>query len=423
MTSAPFIDAATLRLLLAEEREGALVEERWQCDVIEAHAPLIRMHNALKEQNGQLVEKKFANLSGNPLPLTELLWKDFAFLCRGNPNHLAHRDDYVFAEVSGPGPNAVVLELDNGKYVICFRSCLLAFLHTAFSKLWMLTSLSRCADCHPDHDHLLGSDDYSDEALLAGLLSDFEILFGKRLGDVSISPPHLADPFNYCERVEGVRRFILAHELAHTFSETDPARQAYVDMLVKNGATLDQIAASPAWFEETTADALAIWTLFEIYRPSVENSPQWYEMENAFTGILWYFVVMETVQEIISVIHELPPLKYPDWRLRASLMHQSIMSFASHRESDRLTKVLEYNWRMIHKWRAFLGGHVLFPDSIWHNPYVAGDSQRMWSDPRFTARLSAFGRRVLPIIENRLHREQSGRDGETYLMARHFGFV
>jgi hypothetical protein len=196
---------------------------------------LIELHNQYSIRNALAVEDKFLRIDAHPKTLEELLWADFEYLAVGQPSFREHADQFVFTEVAGPNPNALVLSLETtpSVHVVCFRSPLLHLINSTFSKMWTLGHPFRHGDCLPEHEHILNSDAYSDTKLLAGFFNDLEVLFDERRLQIPIDPPHLASPYDYCERVEGARRFILGHELGHLGYNNDRSWESQYDGLVQ----------------------------------------------------------------------------------------------------------------------------------------------------------------------------------------------
>jgi hypothetical protein len=156
---------------------GQIVDEPWFCDVVAAHDDLIDKHNEFARQRAEEIEHKFAVRHHGPCRLVELLERDFDYFYRGSP--YLRTLPYVAIEIAGPSPNAHSLQVEIDGLtvnVICFRSPMLWFIHSAFSKVALLLSHGRLADCVPEHDSILKSDSYADGALFAALFNDTRAL-------------------------------------------------------------------------------------------------------------------------------------------------------------------------------------------------------------------------------------------------------
>ena len=176
---------------------GHVVQKAWQCDVLAANYDQICLHNSFRSSEGKNAEEKFVAFSPHPRSLTDLLWDDFNFLIP-NPTAAGYNPStYSFIEIFGATPNAHHMRFhqdDEIQTIICFRSPLIWFIHSAFSKVEIMLSSALQADCIPEHDTILESENYSDHALLAGFFNDIEVFYNEGMIEREVLPKHLGSP-------------------------------------------------------------------------------------------------------------------------------------------------------------------------------------------------------------------------------------
>jgi hypothetical protein len=337
--------------------DGEIIDELWECDIISSLADLISNHNEFRKEppNPIDTEPKFENISYKKEKLSNLLYDDFKYLSKSSmiPENL--KDNIFFLQVHAPNPNAQVLELnycDESKYVILFRTPLIYFLHSFYSKFNILTSPYTHAECLPMHDSVMNSESYSDFSLWLKIFQDFEVFFYKSKIVSPISPPHLASPYNYCEAIEGARRFLLAHEIGHLIYSRD-SNNELVTHFIEIG--LDkQIAEKYA--EELWCDSFALKTILSIYEES-SGSLLW-ELENTLHGILLFFSAFDLVEVSLSgcgyfSFDRLPP------GIRKEYMQRLIYSEDVKLSPNQL-RVFSSQWNEVILFNRFLRGE-LFP--------------------------------------------------------------
>jgi hypothetical protein len=414
-----------VRHLITDLNVGALVETEWLCDVTDANASVIRMHNSYGESHGKIVEEKFRSVSGQPRRLQDLLRGDYRYLSRGRTSLDDQAARFAFLEIAGPHPNAFIFraeQFDLPVHVICFRSPLLFFLHSAFSKIFILTNLNRHADCLPEHDSVMDGEEYSDTSLLAGLFNDIELLFDLRYLSLSISPPHLADPFEYCERVEGARRFILGHEIGHAVYASHFAQEcAHISesMLPNNDLNLCEFLAgrilwdkdtlnllrtnsdessdwkeglvkltlllksdeslSSGWAEEFWCDWFSLNSILQVYGDAELEGPALFELENALIGIITFFTVMDIV-DVVLMNHKVIGPTHPPALLRREAMRKTVKQHPIYQRNPTLHSTLGRNWQVLNAFREFAGGA--------NAPPVHSD---LWDTFAFRDKLTNFG--------------------------------
>ena len=392
------IDQTTLRNVIAAHTDSVLIEQPWQCNVIRAHALLIEQHITSLRQQGRDVELKFSSIDRTPQFLRDLLWEDFAYLARGTPVLRDFADRCVLAEVSGPYPNSTILngqdEHGQALAIVCFKSQLLQYIHSGFSKLWVLTSDAIDAGCLPEHDAILESPAYSDTSLLAGLFNDIEVLFDQKRLFLPFDPPHMADPFEYCERVEGIRRFLLAHELGHALVKPMPLPESELA-----GLSRSQRAAVERQDEEFGCDAFATYAILDCYATDELEGPALYELENALVGIMTFFFLMEVSETLLRWRRALPD-SHPPHRRRLACFRWGVRRHPLYKRSDALRQTLDRNWRRLNSFRNFCGGA--------NAPMALG---KVWNRFELLEKLTPFGREAYRALFDETVWEWSELDG------------
>lgn len=406
--------------------DGQLVNVEWLCDVITAHAELIAVYNQSNKENGKPVEDKFLNLVAGKKRLFELLYTDLAYLCKGRPELKQLEGQLVLCEISGPNPNACLLALKiNGKThsIICFRGSLIHFLHSAYSKIFILTHNYQHADCLPMYDSLITTEQYSDTNLLASFFNDIECLFNLNYLSLPINPPHIVNPFEYCERVEGTRRFILGHEVGHVVYDSNQdwacvdnsllpdvnlevcillaGRMSQNNIIDPHGFNayewIDDVMHHAAivhknnrirkyWVEELWCDSFSLLTILQIYKEQVLEGPPLFEIENTLIGILTYFTVMDIIEIVLHKNKVINPTHHPPSFLRVQAIRKLIKNHSVYKESSALQATLNRNWKRLNSFKMFVGGNA---PSVFLS---------LWSRNEFLKKLTKFGTKAYHAI-------------------------
>jgi hypothetical protein len=334
---------------------GDIVTEPWNCDVIGANADLISRHNRARRERGLAVEEKFENVSSAPSRLRDVLQQDLEFLSRGEPSLKSPKAPYLFAEVAAPLPQSEYLRIsraDTAYNVILFRSPFLHFIHSGFSKFLMLMQHRRDEGCLEEDIPAVMAEPYSDRSLLLTLLSDLEVFYKHKRLFVPTTPRHLSAPYDYCELVEGARRFLVGHEIGHAHYFPTPEMINLACAITEQGNV--PLETAHAWGQEIWCDQFALYTILDIYEDAYRGG-RWseslhYELQNTLTGILLMFALLEFAQialkqrRTISKVH--PPA---DMRLRLARcyikMHPLYGAFPS------LEKGLQSAWWLVRQIR------------------------------------------------------------------------
>src|SRR5665213_1774582 len=323
MRCPPDINETSVRKAIAIHAEGPLQESAWPCDVIGIHAKLIDQHNQFGLARGFPVEEKFSRPDPNPKTLETLLWQDFDFMASTTPGFQGLANRYILAEIHAPRPSANCLSLESRSrtiHVICFKSPLIHLINSAFSKILVLNHDERTADCLPEHEHILRDRAYSDTRLLAAFFNDMEVLFDQERLYLPFNPPHMAFPYDYCEQAESARRFILAHEIAHTLF---PQSKMAAELATLYGTNSDEDRRERAWTEELWCDRIALIALLNPFQHAPLTEPQQYGLQNVIIGVLTLLTLIDIIEIILSRLVG-PSVTHPPAGLRRDLIRKMI---------------------------------------------------------------------------------------------------
>lgn len=385
--------------LLSEHFGARLIDKPWLCDVRAANAEVIAAHNRVQVANGGEVEPKFAGIACVPSRLSDLLWSDFSHLCEGTPWLAKEAGQLLLVEVAGPSPHADVIAFQDDSVVvhaIGFRAQLLHFLHAAYSKLWMLSAYAGHADCLEEHDQIMAGEQYSDTWLLSGFFNDIELLFDRRKLYLPIEPPHWADPYDYCGRVEAARRFILAHEIGHVVWKNPSQRK----LACPNApAGFDWQECSP-YVEELWCDLFAMQVMLAPYAEGVTEESRVFDVEDAVAGVLQFMILLDMVSVALSG-DDAGGERHPPFGVRESALRTYIKAHPTFRMSATLRETIPRVWRRLRVLARMVGG-IGMPDR----------NGSLWSKEEFLARLTPFGREAHSAIAKRALDELAAREAD-----------
>jgi hypothetical protein len=345
---------------------GPIIEEEWLCDVIAANAELIALHNGERIRQGLPVEPKFNGITPEPMHLQELLMRDYTFLAQGEPSLRNPMGRYILVEIAAPYPQSEYcqVEIENNIFhLIFFRGPLLHLIHSAFSKVMMLLVQDRYDGCLEQHRPFLAGDIYSDLNLLIGFFNDIEVLFDHKRIFTPVAPPHLNNPYDYCENVEGARRFLLGHEIGHAHFHPIPETIAFAEALMVGGI---EPHMAEAWSEEFWCDKFALWTMMDIYEDLYDGGQlteaRGFELHNALAGMLLLLSLMEMAR--IAVNRQRPLLgAHPPEDIRLAVLCQNIKHHRLYSKLDWLSDALRGSWMLLKQFRslASFANMGLFP--------------------------------------------------------------
>ena len=399
----PPLDYGDVVKMLDAQGTDPIVSKPWLCDVTRAHAQLINRYNE-DRRSKDLLEEKFLNIAAGPRRLRELLWEDFHWIAREFPPLKNLASQMAFVEVAGASPNAFIFPFRREHeeiYVVAFKSPLIQFINSCFSKMWCLLHTHRHAGCLDELEPEMYSDTYSDASLLAALFNDIEILFDQERLYLPFKPPHIANPYDYCERVDGARRFILAHELMHLFcplnDASPPDSPAAADMPLAHRIEL--------W-----CDRAAIGVMMGNYASGPLVGPPLYQLCNDLIGALTFLNLMDVAEAALREQHVLQAEHPPAW-IRILNAYAAIQQHPVFQNSETLYSVLKSNKRQLDTFRRFVAGA---------GSSVASLSPRSsWDFDDFRNRLTPFGFNAFQaLMEEAAKRVTGGYASEFNPMAR-----
>jgi hypothetical protein len=197
------------------------------------------------------------------------------------------------------------------------------------------------------------------------------------------TPEHLGSPYNYCEQVDGARRFLLGHEIGHSvFRMTDQAAvSAYVQEFVAQ-LKLPHQALDSLWIEELLCDWFSLNAIFATYAEAALEGPMLYELENALIGILTFFAVFDMVNG--AFVADSPIHSHPPPLVRMEFIRELIKRHPMYLRSQQLNQTLPYNWGLLMTFLHFTAG--------WRSP----DGQACLAD--FQQRSNDFANRAYNLL-------------------------
>lgn len=282
--------------------KGKIYLEEWDCDIFSIMSDVISQHNAYKKRIKNVgPEPKFSDLSNYEIRFADLLKKDFHLLLKEHPLFEELEEKLVFGEHYTNRPNAHNISLNDGRTFIIFNTPLIHFIHSFYSKVFIVTSQYRHSDCIPDHDEIMSTDEYSDEGLISSLINDIEVFYDAKILKKGITPFHYGSPYDFCERVEGTRRFILAHELGHTLFNNADLSAAAEELALQYQLDMD-VALS--WALEIYCDIFGLDIIIGQGTNTPLIGPELYEKENHLIGIIQFFYTLEVIEVALNPFFE-----------------------------------------------------------------------------------------------------------------------
>ncbi len=373
---------------------GTIFEESWESDILSSLADHIQEHNRFRQKSGEELEPKFVNLRKGLFPLAEVAKRDFNLLKVNVPILQQMEEHLAFLEVYGANPNAHTFPLEyngNRKIYVALRTPLIYFIHSFFSKAFILMYDSRLCDCLPEHDKIMKSDKYSDQSLIAGIFNDIEIFFDKKRISNPIMPFHLGTPYDYCEFVEGARKFVIAHELSHWI--IDPKQ---IERIAENSKGI----MSAEWITEIQCDSAALEIIFANYSKERLTNTEFYELINAIKGVILFFYALDTVEMAFdnnyssgfSYGEEVDTeMSHPPASTRVEFLYKWMNNHEVYTNNKELQTIIKRYVRRLNTFRRFLGGNGI--------PAIELDS--------YKSKMTPFGKEAFRRIFYRIASEGS----------------
>lgn len=341
---------------------GSINQEPWECDVMSSLSELIEAHNDYALKIGDEVEQKFKGTTYRKRNLSEVLKEDYIFLMQSCPGYgLEILQPHIrFFEELSPEPNAhaISLSIDNEPAIaVIFRTPLLYFIHSFYSKIFMLCFQNRNGDCLPIHDQIMAGEEYSDWALFAGIFNDLEVFYNQKLLFTEIKPKHLATPYTYCEWVEFTRRFILAHELGHFEKASQDGVGRTKEPLLKVKEFTQEVYGRElpdktikAWETEIFCDLYGLLMLTNRFENTELEGTPLYELESTLIGIILFFTMLDFVEIIQGTRNASHPIgiedsTHPPAIVRREIIRYVIKNLPMYTQSSNLRNTINNSWR------------------------------------------------------------------------------
>lgn len=282
---------------VAELVSGRIETEPWDCDIRAILSPLIEQHQAAVVAQGGAREPGFDPYPIAAKPLSTLILKDIDHLTTLH-GILENGPALSVIEAFSQSVNAQIISADVGGHarnLIVFHTPLVYLLNSFFSKLDILNADDVYAGCIDEHRALMEGEAYDDLQLIAGIYRDIEVLVDRSFIRKPLDPPYLGSPFDLCERVEGARRFIVAHEISHTFIDHPFAQNAmatYRANLTQSMGTALSPQQIEHWAEELWCDESAIAALNFLYKDQLGDPATVHRVTNGLQGVITFFFLL-----------------------------------------------------------------------------------------------------------------------------------
>ncbi len=293
------LPSSTLIPHLGDVIDGELYFEPWDCDIRSINADLIQDHNRALIADGGVAEPGFENYNPNPKPLADLIADDIRHILNPLPGLFSESREVLILEAWSQDVNAQVLLRPSGGDVIAFHTPTVAYLNSFCTRMQILLSFDTYAGCLPEHRTAMEAPDYEDLPLIISIFNDAEIFVNATYQRQPPSPRYLGDPYDFCQIVEGARRFMVAHELAHLLADEWRAHDdgfAKLRNAFQNEAFGFTDIQRENWVTEHWCDEFAIRTFNQLYLHSAEDPVQMHEATNAICGVLTFFWMLDFLE-------------------------------------------------------------------------------------------------------------------------------
>lgn len=245
--------------------------------------------------------------------LSRLLFTDCEFML-GRSKYSSLLSSLHIIEISNRVPNASAITLDDEVYLLLFNSSLINFLHRFFANANMLLQPDRIYSFNEGANKEGNNDKYSDLSLTKRIFTDVLNFYTKDQYLNQQSLDYYYQPYQLIEMVEGARRFIVAHELAH--------------IIYKHSEPVDRPESYRAEYQ---ADLLALDMLISAYGGFNSDCSETGSITqaNVFNGVRLFFTMLYFVEGIVDPIkrrtHPYP--KYRKMKLMYDYLHHKDYKF------------------------------------------------------------------------------------------------
>jgi hypothetical protein len=295
------------------------VPREWQCDIYSVFSEQIKDYNTYIDY---YPGDKFSNVEPLKQTLKSLLEADFQYIYSHNQELLKdYKDKILFEEVNDRLPNSMVLFSDNSEEnLILFNAPLLNIIHVFFSYFELLTQETKTQSCKEEYDPILKGERFSDTTLLAKIMNTIKYIYDDKSYYSDSSIDFLSEPYNVVERVQGARRFIIAHEIAHIV--LGHKQSSYQDNPSDNLKSKYYYSKK----EEYVADSLGAQMVLKPFAKRHLKELEFYELVNVLAGIRNYFVMLDMVESFHDWYSYKPQYPYAVFRDYAISNYLSLWS-------------------------------------------------------------------------------------------------
>lgn len=319
MVRSVIVDPSPPANLVAEVSDvitGTIESVPWDCDIRAILSPLIDSHQAAYKARGEEPEAGFCHHPPLPKLLATLIGEDAAFLTSMH-GLLSNIEPVGIIEANSQEPNAQLIRIKQGdaeRSIIAFHTPIIWYMNAFFTKLDLLNGLDIYSGCLAEHRKDMESERYSDISLIVQIYDEMEVLVNREFFKRPISPPFLGSPFDVCERVEGARRFVVAHELSHAVADQPFAQKitaAYRKMLMESLGDALSAERIAHWAEELWCDESGVAALNFLYFDQLDDPAQLHQATNALQGVITFFFMMHLLEAAFErklMSHNFPPV-------------------------------------------------------------------------------------------------------------------
>lgn len=298
--------------------------KKWICDIYSIMSKQILEYNDYISYNPG---EKFLNVSLRSQTLKDLLHEDLDFLFINNPDTIGHlRGKISIEEVNENIPNSsIVYSSKQDEYLILFNAPLLNLIHIFYSYFELLTQSSKTETCKEEYDDILQSEKFADTTLVGEIMKAIKKIYQDKQFYSSSTFEFYNEPYNICERVQSVRRFIIAHEISHIVLNHNANEYENASGNLKSTYYFKRE-------EEYQADALGAELVLNSFLKSNITPIEFYELVNVASGIRIYFIMLEFIESFHKWYSFSPEYPFASFRDFAVTNYMLIWSNKNNRD-------------------------------------------------------------------------------------------
>ena len=337
---------------------GNFIDDFYLCDSKSILANQIKKYN---DSELNIDSDSFNNIDAKEKRVKDLLREDFEELVKHNPTLLDFSSIISFEESDVCEPEIVVVtekiasDSKGNKselhYVIVSRNKL-RLIFNAIAKLDMVCKMPKTLEALQEYHTTLESKEWADSEIYKELI--------KEICNIKNGPlkaqgkfPYIYSPYDLCEYVDGARKFMVAHEVAHIarpgfyslpqfteerVSEIWDPNIVHPMFGIKNMEELKTLG-------ELTFDSIALdYIIAPLYRKDLVQDDV-YEVGNHLVGMRFYFNILFLIEALNTPKNSLHP-------------------FSLWREMHAIDHLVEKHFRIIEKYPEIADGQVNFGENI-----------------------------------------------------------